>query len=71
MDFVECEICSAKPGSPVLCNACYTNRKTISLLNENTAQQSAHLTALRRGLVVSWVIIIYLLAVVAFTIGGN
>lgn len=34
-------------------------------------EQSAQLTALRRALAMSWVIIIVLLAMVAFTIGGN
>ena len=35
------------------------------------AQQSAHLTALRRGLVVSILFNVVLLAVVLFTIGGR
>ena len=35
------------------------------------AQQDVQLTALRRWLAVSWVIIIVLLVVVIFTIGGN
>ena len=37
----------------------------------NAAQQSVQLTALRRGLAVSIFINVILLAVVAFTIGGN
>ena len=38
---------------------------------ENAAQQSGQLTALRRGLAVSFCLNLVLLAVVAFTIGGN
>ena len=36
-----------------------------------TAQQGVQLTALRRGLAVSFLFNLVLLAVVAFTIGGN
>ncbi len=38
---------------------------------ENAAQQSVHLTALRRGLAVSIFINVVLLAVVLFTNGGR
>jgi uncharacterized protein YqfB (UPF0267 family) len=38
---------------------------------KHAAQQSVQLTALRRGLAVSIIINVVLLAVVAFTIGGN
>jgi hypothetical protein len=31
-DFVECDACSAKPGSPELCAGCLANRHTIGLL---------------------------------------
>ncbi len=41
----------------------------LSVLKKN-AQQSMHLTALRRGMAVSIFINVVLLAVVAFTIGG-
>ena len=34
-------------------------------------EQCVHLTALRRGLIVSWFIIIVLLVVIAFLIGGR
>jgi len=43
----------------------------IVLLKKAAAQHRVQLTALRRWLAVSWGIIIVLLAVVAFTIGGN
>jgi hypothetical protein len=31
-EFVECESCAAKPGSPYLCRACLHNRATINQL---------------------------------------
>lgn len=37
-DFVECAACAAKPGSPVLCTSCLTNRATISRLRERIAK---------------------------------
>ena len=41
------------------------------LLSEGAAEQSMHLTALRRGLAASIFINVILLAVVLFTIGGR
>lgn len=32
IDLVECDACSAKPGSPLLCPACLRNRSSIHLL---------------------------------------
>lgn len=29
LDFVECSICAAKPGSPTLCRSCLHNRDAI------------------------------------------
>lgn len=43
----------------------------IVVLKRNSAQQSLHLTALRRGLAVSILFNVVLLAVVFFTIGGR
>ena len=34
MDFVECDACRTKPGSPQLCNGCLRNRDTILELQE-------------------------------------
>lgn len=31
-DFVECAVCSRKPGSPVLCESCIANRNAIGRL---------------------------------------
>ncbi len=31
-EFVECDSCRAKPGTPVLCNGCLRNRATIEAL---------------------------------------
>jgi hypothetical protein len=33
-EFIECDTCRAKTGSPVLCGGCLGNRKTISDLQE-------------------------------------
>lgn len=33
LEFKECGICNAKPGSPALCESCLSNRKTISDLH--------------------------------------
>lgn len=32
MEFIECNTCKALPGTPELCAGCYTNRRTISIL---------------------------------------
>ena len=34
-DFVECETCRAKPGSPILCDSCLHNRALISALKSS------------------------------------
>ncbi len=34
LEFVECDTCRAKPGSPVLCGGCLRNRFVISALKE-------------------------------------
>lgn len=31
-EFVECDTCRVKPGSPLLCSGCLENRRTISAL---------------------------------------
>lgn len=31
--FVECDVCKEKPGTPLLCDSCYLNRRTIAGLN--------------------------------------
>lgn len=31
-DFVECDACTAKPGTPTLCAGCLANRHTITNL---------------------------------------
>lgn len=38
-EFVECETCRAKPGSPVLCAGCIKNRDTIFALTETKSQR--------------------------------
>lgn len=36
IEFMECEECSAKPGTPALCKSCLHNRGVISnLINSN------------------------------------
>jgi hypothetical protein len=32
-DFLECDTCRAKPGSPALCRGCLRNRTMINMLN--------------------------------------
>jgi hypothetical protein len=34
MEFVECDTCAAKPGTPALCAGCLANRETISRLHK-------------------------------------
>ena len=34
MQFIECDTCRAKPGSPRLCDGCLSNRKVIGDLRE-------------------------------------
>jgi len=34
MEFMECESCSTKTGSPVLCPSCLQNRKQTDALKE-------------------------------------
>lgn len=29
MNFIECDTCRVKPGSPALCSSCYNNRRVI------------------------------------------
>lgn len=38
MPFVECSICSAKPGTPTLYRSCLSNRETIALQEEEIQQ---------------------------------
>lgn len=39
LEFKECESCSAKPGSPTLCESCLHNRTVISDLNKDFKDQ--------------------------------
>jgi len=36
-EFIECDTCRAKSGSPALCEGCYQNRKTIYGLQRKIA----------------------------------
>lgn len=36
--FVECDVCASKPGTPTLCDSCYTNRGVIEEL-ENAVKE--------------------------------
>lgn len=31
-DFIECDVCRSKPGSPILCYGCLCNKQLISAL---------------------------------------
>ena len=37
-EFVECGLCSSKPGSPVLCKSCLHNRQTIHDLQDKLSE---------------------------------
>ena len=39
-DFVACDTCRAKPGSPALCLGCLHNRTVIGLLQKNAQRRS-------------------------------
>ena len=34
LEFIECIVCASKPGSPVLCPSCLSNRQVISRLKQ-------------------------------------
>ena len=37
-EFVECDTCRAKPGTPLLCSTCFHNRSAISVLTRQLAE---------------------------------
>lgn len=39
MDFMECDTCRAKPGTPVLCSGCLHNRAAIGNLKRARTRQ--------------------------------
>lgn len=43
IQFVECETCAAKPGTPLLCQGCRTNRNTINRLLDTRVRVAAAL----------------------------
>lgn len=45
-NFIECEACSTKRGTPYLCWPCQQNRTTIDYLNELLADKEARISAL-------------------------
>jgi len=44
-EFIECDICRPKPGTPALCNACLRNREAI-------IEREAEIKRLREALTV-------------------
>ena len=46
MEFKECAECSAKPGSPTLCDSCLHNRSTINKLNNQQLNAEKTITGL-------------------------
>jgi hypothetical protein len=40
-DFLECDTCRAKPGSPTLCRGCLRNRTMIGMLNTLLRKEQA------------------------------
>lgn len=48
-DFVECDTCAAKPGSPSLCAGCLANRHIITLLKKEISRgRSSQVVDLRQ-----------------------
>lgn len=45
-DFVECDACRAKPGSPQLCTGCLANRATITAMRAKLSKLAAWLDRL-------------------------
>jgi hypothetical protein len=39
LEFKECDVCRAKPGSPLLCDGCLQNRETIGRLNDQLKEK--------------------------------
>lgn len=51
MDFMECDTCKAKPGSPTLCAGCLNNRAVIGkLMTTPTARAFKGRAQLRQAL---------------------
>ena len=48
--FVECESCSKKPGSPILCDGCLRNRIRMSRLRERLAECELRYAALKQAI---------------------
>lgn len=46
-EFIECDTCRAKPGSPMLCDGCMKNRHTISSLGNRRFLTEIMITRLR------------------------
>jgi secreted protein with Ig-like and vWFA domain len=46
-DFMECDTCRAKPGSPTLCAGCLHNRRLIGMLRANLDAAFAAMTTVR------------------------
>jgi hypothetical protein len=53
LDFVECDSCRAKPGSPTLCNGCLNNRTAINLMNRRERAMIKAWEEDRKGVVAS------------------
>ena len=55
-EFVECETCAAKPGSPPLCPSCLKNRETIGVLRGAVKRSLAVLETLRSSILIEGVL---------------
>jgi hypothetical protein len=49
IDFIECDTCRAKPGSPTLCWGCLHNRQLISWQQGKIAELEGRLEAALHG----------------------
>lgn len=48
LEFKECEICEAKPGSPYLCKSCLHNRTVIERLKTKIDKKNKLLVAVEK-----------------------
>lgn len=49
-EFVECQQCEAKPGTPMLCPSCLSNRGTIARLNERIEELETVLAIISKAM---------------------
>lgn len=53
MGFIECKICASKPGSPILCDSCLSNRAAIAQLEERIKEKEMEIDKMQHGIIVN------------------